>query len=83
MKEVQKLETITSLLLKIFLAFYAIFIIFVGTMSLTYVIIFDGIFWIISVFSSACYISYIKTRSVIELTILDRNKTKKLNFNKS
>ena len=80
MKEVQKLETRTSLILKIFLTVYAIFIILVGNLSLTYVIILDGMFWIISVSCSACYIYHIKTRSVIELTILDRNIIKKLDL---
>ena len=72
-KTPKSMKTSTSIYIKLFLALYAGFITFIGTLSLSVMIFFDGVFWIISVTSSVCYIIYLKTRSVIELTILDRN----------
>ena len=68
------MKTSTSIYIKIFLAFYAVFIIFIGTLTLGLVILFDGILFLISVTCSVLYIGYLKTRSIFELTILDRNE---------
>ena len=62
----------TALLLKIFLVMYAGIIASFGTLSSTLVAVVDTFFTTVSVISSICYIFYLNTRSVIELTLLDR-----------
>ena len=62
-----------SLCIKIFLVIYAGTIISFGTMSATAVAVCDTIFASVSYTSSICYIFYLNTRSVVELTLLDRD----------
>ena len=70
----------TALVIKIFLVIYAGIITLFGTLSSTVVAVFDTFFGLISFTSSICYIFYLNTRSVIELTLLDRYKLIQLKF---
>ena len=62
----------TSILIKIFLALYATFITSIGTFLFNNTLYFDIIFAMISYTASVSYIFYLKTRGVVELTLVDR-----------
>ncbi len=62
-----------SLCIKIFLVIYARTIVSCGTMSATVLAMCDTIFASVSYASSICYIFYLNTRSVVELTLFDRD----------
>ncbi len=62
-----------SVWIKLFLAVYAGLIIFIGKFQAHIHFIFDTFFMLISIVASVLYISYLNTRSVIEITVLDRN----------
>ena len=52
---------------------YAIFVVSVGQLNdLKSVLIFDSMFFIISLLASSGYIMYIRTKSIFEITLLDR-----------
>lgn len=67
------LKISTSIFVKLFFVLYAGLILYIKTFSLSISIIFDTIFLIVSLFSSCCYIIYLKTKSVVETTLLDRD----------
>ena len=69
-----KMKASTSLCIKIFLVIYAGIITSFGLLSATAVAVFDTFFASLSFTSSICYIFYLNTRSIIELTLLDRNE---------
>ena len=71
-KAIIKMKLSTSILIKLFLLIYAAFILFIGTLSLSIILIIDTFFLIVSISSSVFYIFYLMTRSVIEQTNLDR-----------
>jgi hypothetical protein len=56
---------------------YAVIVICVKNLKYEYNLIFDSLFVVVSLGSSFGYISYIRTRSIIEVTLLDRYALKK------
>ena len=66
------MNQLASVGIKIFLAVYAGLINFIGKFQAYIHVIFDTIFMLISIIASVSYIGYLITRSVIEITVLDR-----------
>lgn len=69
------MNTLTSVCIKILLVIYAGLIASAEFLPIVYIVLADGIFTCISLTASFCYIFYLKTRSIIERTILDRNES--------